>query len=89
VEPPTSNTSVAASPDATVTITSDVRYLVDGRPVNGLTGVRFALRGKLAGVSEPTVLVQIDKSLDVQKLFDIYNISRDLKFRIAVSTKSE
>lgn len=89
VEPPTSNVSTPESPDATITITSDVRYFVNSQPVGGLDGVRPALRVALLGKKEPTVLVVMDKSLDVQKLFDIYNISRDLKFRIAVSTQDE
>ena len=88
VDVPTSTRQTNVSPDATITVTSDLRYLVNGSPVGTVEGLRGAMRTVLAGKHEPMVMLSIDRSVDVQKLFDIYNIAGELKFRLVVSTEA-
>ncbi len=75
------------SPVARIAVTRDMQYSVNGQTVNGLTGVRGALRSRLTGEDNPVVMLDIDRALDIQKLFDLYNIAHELKFQLVVATE--
>lgn len=75
------------SPVARIAVTRDLQYSVNGQAVSGLTGVKGALRPRLAGEKEPVVMLDIDRALDIQSLFDLYNIAHELGFSLVVATE--
>lgn len=62
------------------------RYYVEREVVEGVKGVERALKTRLEGQSEPTVSLHCDKSVAVDEVVQIMNISKDNKYKLILAT---
>jgi biopolymer transport protein ExbD len=72
----------------TIDVTKDVKYYINGSgtptPADQLEDV---LRAKTAGLTDPTVVLRLDKSLTIQDLVDALAIGSDLKIKMILATQ--
>jgi len=84
---PTSKNSTIALQKVTVTITKDLKYYVNDRPINK-RDLENALRKELGGTgSEGNVSLHIDKSVPSEYLVEIASIATGLNAKVSVATK--
>ena len=84
---PTSKNSTIALQKVTVTITKDLKYFVNDRPINR-RDLENALRKELGGTGkEGNVSLHIDKSVPSEYLVEIAGIATGLKAKVSVATK--
>lgn len=62
-------------------------YYVELEKVNGLKGVETALRQRLAGQESPTVSLHCDKSVAVDEVVKVMNISKDNGYQLILATE--
>ncbi len=82
---PTSKTSSIELQKVTVTITEDLKYFVNDRPINK-RDLENALKKELGG-EEGNVSLHIDKSVPSEYLVEIAGIAASLKAKVSVATK--
>ncbi len=82
---PTSKSSTISLQKVTVSITSDLKYYVNDRPVNK-RDIENALRRELNG-QEGNVSLHIDKSVPSENLVEIAGIAASLKAKVSIATK--
>jgi len=82
---PTSKSSTITLQKVTVTITKDLKYYVNDRPINK-RDIENALRRELNG-KEGNVSLHIDKSVPSENLVEIAGIAASLKAKVSVATK--
>ncbi len=63
------------------------RYYVELDRVQGIEGVRSALRGRLAGQTEPTVSLHCDKTVAVDEVVKVMNIAKNDGYRLILATQ--
>lgn len=84
---PTSKNSTIALQKVTITITKDLKYYVNDRPINR-RDLENALRKELGGTGrEGNVSLHIDKSVPSEYLVEIAGIATGLKAKVSVATK--
>jgi biopolymer transport protein ExbD len=74
----------------TIDITKDKQYYVNGDDKNHPTSpeqLEDALRAKIVGLTDPTVVLRLDKSLTVQDMVDVLQIGSDLKVKMILATQ--
>lgn len=88
VKRPASDQRKSATPVATITVNDKNQYFVDGEqvPFGGLGG---KLSPKLREEQQPVVLLNMDRTLDIQKLVDIYDLASELQFELLLATERE
>ncbi|HVA99070.1 MAG TPA: biopolymer transporter ExbD [Bacteroidia bacterium] len=85
---PNSKHSIKMSKEQiTIDVTKDLQYYVNNKPVP-FTDISTVLASKIAGLSEPTVVLRFDNSLSVQNLVDVLQIGNNLKVKMILATKS-
>ncbi|MFI3277362.1 MAG: biopolymer transporter ExbD [Rikenellaceae bacterium] len=62
------------------------RYYVEREVVEGVKGVEKALKARLEGQQEPTISLHCDKSVAVDEVVQIMNISKDNKYKLILAT---
>ncbi len=82
---PTSKSSTIVMQKVTVSITKDLKYYINDRPVNR-RDIENALRRELNG-QEGNVSLHIDKSVPSEYLVEIAGIAASLKAKVSVATK--
>ena len=82
---PTSKSSAIVMQKVTVSITEDLKYYVNDRPVNR-RDIENALRRELNG-QEGNISLHIDKSVPSEYLVEIAGIAASLKAKVSVATK--
>jgi len=82
---PTSKNSNISLQKVTVTITKDLKYYVNDRPINK-RDLENALRKELGG-REGNVSLHIDKSVPSEYLVEIAGIATGLNAKVSVATK--
>lgn len=85
VKRPTSNQTASVTPAARLTVNDKLEYFVDGKQVayGGLSG---ALLDKIQDTDKPVIILDMDKSLSIQTLVDLYDLASDLKVELVLST---
>ena len=77
----------------TIYVTADKKYyLNDSKEATKpqvLTAEQLedALRPKIAGLTDPTAVLRLDKALTVQDLVDVLQIGSDLKMKMILATQ--
>ncbi|KAA9339836.1 biopolymer transporter ExbD [Hymenobacter busanensis] len=71
-----------------VSVTADGSYFLDRQPL-APGSLEEALRQRIQGSEETTVVLRVDKSLNVQKLVDILEIGNRLKIKMVMATAAE
>jgi biopolymer transport protein ExbD len=82
---PTSKSSTISLQKVTVTITEDLDYYVNDRPVNR-NDLENALKRELAG-QEGNVSLHIDKAVPSEYLVEVAGIATSLNAKVSVATK--
>ncbi|MGY2132677.1 ExbD/TolR family protein [Hymenobacter sp. HD11105] len=74
----------------TINISVDAagQYFLDRQPVTP-TDLESALSQRVAGLDQPTVVLRVDASLNVQKLVDILEIGNRLKVKMVMATQAQ
>ena len=84
VDRPTSKIKSAAKPAARISVDKDLRYYVDDKPV-GFQQIAPILEEKLAGLEKRTVILDMDKSITIDKLVEMYDLAADLEMELVLS----
>jgi biopolymer transport protein ExbD len=72
--------------NVSVSITKDLKYFVDGEQVP-LKNLESALKSKLSGVDQPTVILRAEKDVILQKAVDVMSIANDNKYKLVLAVK--
>lgn len=72
----------------TVSIKKDLSYYIDKDPV-ALSDLEARLTSKIAGISDPAVVIRVDKDVPVQHLVDILDIGNRLKIKMVLATQNK
>ena len=70
----------------TVSVNAAGEYFVDKQPV-APENLETALAQALNGIEQPTVVLRVDASLNVQKLVDILEVGNKLKVKMVMATQ--
>jgi biopolymer transport protein ExbD len=71
----------------TISVTSDLQYAVNNTPVAEEI-LEATLADAIKNQTDPTALVKIDKSVQVQNLVDLLDIGNRLKIKMVLATAS-
>ena len=83
--PKSGNTEVLSKKQITLTITADKRYFIDKQEYT-IDQLEEAISQVTANVTEPTIMLRLDKSLTVQDLIDVMSIGAKLKIKMVLAT---
>jgi len=72
----------------TVSVNANGEYFVDKQPVSP-ENLESVLAQALNGIDQPTVVLRVDASLNVQKLVDILELGNKLKVKMVMATQAE
>jgi biopolymer transport protein ExbD len=84
--PKSANNEQAIKVPVNVSVTKDHQYTVNNRPVP-FAQLEPALQDAIAGMAEPTVVLNFDRSLSVQDLVDVMQIGAKLKIKMVLGTR--
>ena len=85
---PKSNSQVPAKPITTVSITKDIRFFVDRRPVD-VQQLESVLKEKMINRKEPVVSINADRSVPIEHIVTIMNIARRNNYKVILATRPE
>ena len=85
---PRSNSQVSAKPITTVSITKDIQFYVDRRPVN-IQELEFILKQKMVSRKEPVVSINADRTVPIEHIVTIMNIARRNNYKVILATSPE
>ena len=71
----------------TISITSDLQYYINNRPIQ-FEGLKDELSAAIAGISEPTAVLRVDKGISVQDLVNVLEIGNKLKVKMILATNT-
>ena len=72
----------------TVSVNANGEYFVDKQPVSP-ENLESEIARAVNGIDQPTVVLRVDASLNVQKLVDILEIGNKLKVKMVMATQAE
>ncbi|QIX59765.1 biopolymer transporter ExbD [Hymenobacter lutimineralis] len=72
----------------TISVDGQGQYFLDRTPVTAAT-LETALAQRVAGLEQPTAVLRVDASLNVQKLVDILEIGNRLKIKMVMATQAQ
>lgn len=85
---PKSSTQNKEKPLTTVSITADLQYFIESKPV-AFDQIQSELKVRLNGVEDPTVSLHCDQSVPVNEVVKVMNIARDNKYKLVLATDPE
>ncbi len=85
---PQSDSKETTMNPVSVTITPDLIYLVNGKEVQ-FDQLEAAITEKLAGKTEPSVVLNTDQSVPVGNVVQVMNIANKLKIKMVIATTPE
>ena len=85
---PQSNNQTSAKVGTTVSITKDLRYYIEGTPVE-FNDVERQLQLKLMDVPDPTFSIHVDQSVPTGELVKVMNIAQRNKYKTILATAPE
>jgi biopolymer transport protein ExbD len=71
----------------TISVTEDMKYALNNDPITP-DQLEPALKKIIAGQPDPTALLKVDKSVQVQNLVDLLDIGNRLKIKMVLATQS-
>lgn len=75
-----------AKKQVSLAITKDLVYTIDGKTV-AFENLKSTLITAVGNKNESTVIISMDRSLEVQKLVDLLEIGNELKIKMIMATK--
>jgi biopolymer transport protein ExbD len=88
VKRPSSDQRKSATPVATITVNDKNQYFVDGEEVP-FGGIAAKLSPKLDQEERPVVMLNMDRSLNIQRLVDMYDLASNMRFELLLATEKE
>jgi biopolymer transport protein ExbD len=85
---PQSNSQTSNRPITTVSITKDIAYYLERRPVN-LTELEPLLKQKLANIPDPVLAIHADKSVPIEFIVEVMNIAKRNNYKVILATSPE
>lgn len=71
----------------TISVTEDLKYALNNTPISS-DELEPALVKLIAGQPDPTALLKVDKTVQVQNLVDLLDIGNRLKIKMVLATQS-
>jgi biopolymer transport protein ExbD len=71
----------------TVSVNSDLEYFIDNKPISP-ADLEPTLMQRIAGMPEPTVILKVDKTVQIQNLIDLLDIGNRNKIKMVLATES-
>lgn len=72
----------------TLEVSKDLKYFLSpGKAPIPADQLEDAIKTRVAGLTEPTILLRLDKALTVQDLVDVLQIGSDLKIKMILATQ--
>jgi biopolymer transport protein ExbD len=71
----------------TLSVSSDLQYYIENKPV-AVEALEPTLLQALAGKPEPTVILKVDKTVQIQNLVDLLNIGNRNKIKMVLATEN-
>jgi len=71
----------------TVSVTSDLQYAVNNTPISA-DMLEPTLKSYIKDQTDPTALIKIDKTVQVQNLVDLLDIGNRLKIKMVLATEA-
>ena len=83
---PTSSSKTTGKQTASVTITPDLRYYINAKPVQ-VEFIEAELRKLLAGEEKPGIILHVEKSVPFELAVKIMDIANKNKYQLVIATK--
>jgi biopolymer transport protein ExbD len=71
----------------TLSVNAEKNYFIDNEPVP-YEQLELTLQNLLGKIDEPTVILKVDKGLEVQELVDVLEIGNRLKIKMVLATQA-
>lgn len=71
----------------TISVTQDFQYFINNKPV-AFDALPAELAAAIAGTSEPTAVLRVDREITVQDLVNILEIGNKLKIKMILATET-
>ncbi len=68
-------------------ISAEQRYVLQGQDI-AFEELEPAMKSAVEGISEPTIVLSLDKTLSIQQLVDVLEIGNRLKIKMILATKA-
>ena len=85
--PASKSSSQSIKHPITILVTADLQYAINNTPVAS-DQLEAALMEVTKGQPDPTALLKVDKSVQVQNLVDVLDIGNRLKIKMVLATKN-
>lgn len=70
-----------------ISVTADLQYAVNNTPIEAAQ-LEPTITSMIKNQTDPTALLKVDKSMEVQNLVDLLDIGNRLKIKMVLSTQS-
>lgn len=84
---PQSTHQTMANPITTVSITRNLEYYVETTMVN-VEELEQVLQERLAGESDPTISLHVDRSVPMERVVTVMNIAKDNRYKLILATSA-
>jgi biopolymer transport protein ExbD len=84
---PQSTHQTMSNPITTVSISRNFEYFVETTPVS-ISDLERVLRERLAGETEPTISLHVDRSVPMEQVVNVMNIAKDNRYRLILATSA-
>lgn len=71
----------------TISVTADLQYAINNTPVPA-DQLEASIKSFIAGQPDPTALLKVDKTVQVQNLVDLLDIGNRLKIKMVLATQT-
>jgi biopolymer transport protein ExbD len=86
---PNANSGKAVSKKTiTLSVNSEKQYFIDNKPVP-FENIEETLKTIMNKIDEPTIILKVDKSIQVQDLVDVLEIGSRIKIKMVLATEAK
>lgn len=84
---PQSNSQTPSKPITTVSISEDIQFYFEQKPVSSLQELETLLNNKLQGQVDPTVSLHVHRSVPMEQVVKVMNIAKDNRYKLILATQ--
>lgn len=85
--PSAKSSSQSVKHPLTILVTADLQYAINNTPVPA-DQLEMAIKNAIQGQPDPTALLKVDKTVQVQNLVDLLDIGSRLKIKMVLATQT-
>lgn len=85
--PKASSGKAMSKQNVTVSVNSDLEYFIDNKPV-AVNDLEPVLLSRIGTMPEPTVILKVDKTVQIQSLIDLLDIGNRNKIKMVLATEA-